>query len=69
MQEEITALLKNRRWELVPKPEDVEPVTCNWLCKLNIKSDGTIDRSEARLVTRGFAQQYGLNMRRLLAQL
>ncbi|KAK3042181.1 hypothetical protein RJ639_001301 [Escallonia herrerae] len=28
MQEEITALMKNETWELVPKSKDCEPVTC-----------------------------------------
>lgn len=32
--EEISALIKNNTWELVPKPEGVQPVTCKWVYKL-----------------------------------
>lgn len=61
MQEEISALNKNCTWELVPKPKNVAPVTCKRVYKLKKKTDGTIDRYKARLVARGFSQQYGLD--------
>lgn len=61
MQEEISALEKNNTWELVPKPIDTDLVTCKWVYKLKKKADGTIDRYKARLVTRGFSQNYGLD--------
>ncbi|GMI99343.1 cysteine-rich RLK (RECEPTOR-like protein kinase) 8 [Hibiscus trionum] len=59
MVEEISALNKNDTWELVPKPVDVDLITCKWVYKLKKKTDGTIDRYKARLVARGFSQQYG----------
>jgi len=34
-------------------------VTCKWVFKLKKKTDGT--RNKARLVARGFSQQYGLD--------
>ncbi|KAK3023537.1 hypothetical protein RJ639_044891 [Escallonia herrerae] len=34
MEEETNALLRNDTWELVPKPKDVEPVTCKWVYKV-----------------------------------
>ncbi|PHT64859.1 hypothetical protein T459_29284 [Capsicum annuum] len=61
MQEEIDALEKNETWELVPKPEKCNPVTCKWVFRLKKKSNGTIDRFKARLVARGFSQNYGLD--------
>lgn len=59
MQEEISALKKNCTWELVPKPENVDLVTCKWIYKLKKGADGKINRYKARLVARGFSQQYG----------
>ncbi|KAL4280021.1 hypothetical protein GQ457_03G014930 [Hibiscus cannabinus] len=48
MLEEIEALHKNQTWELVPKPENYEPITCKWVYRLKRKSDGTVDKSFKR---------------------
>ena len=61
MNEEIEALHKNGTWDLVPKPKDVEIITCKWVYKLKKKADGSIHRYKARLVAWGFSQQYGLD--------
>lgn len=61
MDEDISALNQNQTWDLVPKPKDVRPISCKWVYKLKTRPDGSIDRYKARLVTRGFAQQYGLD--------
>ncbi|KAL4279785.1 hypothetical protein GQ457_03G014780 [Hibiscus cannabinus] len=61
MLEEIEALHKNQTWELVPKPENYEPITCKWVYRLKRKSDGTVDKCKARLVAWGFSQSYGLD--------
>ncbi|KAJ0601440.1 putative RNA-directed DNA polymerase [Helianthus annuus] len=61
MEEEIEAMTRNETWVLVPKPEGVKPVTCKWVYKIKRKSDGTVDRFKARLVARGFSQQYGID--------
>ncbi|KAK6138834.1 hypothetical protein DH2020_027421 [Rehmannia glutinosa] len=61
MDEEIAALERNQTWELVPKSTDVKPISCKWVYKLKRHSDGSIERHKARLVARGFSQQYGLD--------
>ncbi|KAL6334508.1 hypothetical protein AAG906_016061 [Vitis piasezkii] len=61
MKEEIAALKRNQTWELVPKPRDVEPISCKWVYKIKRRTDGSIERHKARLVARGFSQQYGLD--------
>lgn len=59
MDDEFNALMKNGTWDLVPKPEGVQPVSCKWVYKIKRKIDGSVDRFKARLVARGFSQKYG----------
>ncbi|GKV49237.1 hypothetical protein SLEP1_g56000 [Rubroshorea leprosula] len=59
MDEEMNALFKNETWDLVPKPKDVQLVSCKWVYKIKRKVDGSIDRYKARLVAHGFSQKYG----------
>ena len=59
MMEQISALEKNDTCELVPKSHDADSITCKRVYKLKKKADDRIDRHKARLVARGFSQQYG----------
>ena len=59
LMKEISALRKNDTWELVPKSHDADLITCKWVQKVKKKADGRVDRYQARLVARGFSQQYG----------
>ncbi|KAK9185737.1 hypothetical protein WN943_026096 [Citrus x changshan-huyou] len=61
MKDEIIALEQNQTWELVPKPKDVKPISCRWVYKIKHCPDGSIERYKARLVARGFSQQYELD--------
>ncbi|KAL0388998.1 UNVERIFIED_CONTAM: Retrovirus-related Pol polyprotein from transposon TNT 1-94 [Sesamum calycinum] len=61
MQDEIEALRRNDTWELVPKLENSQLVTCKWVYQLKKKSNGTIDHYKACLVARGFPQSYRLD--------
>jgi hypothetical protein len=61
MEEEFAALEQNQTWVLVPKPTDVKPISCKWIYKIKRRTDGVIERYKARLVARGFSQQYGLD--------
>ncbi|CAA0831452.1 cysteine-rich RLK (RECEPTOR-like protein kinase) 8 [Striga hermonthica] len=61
MNEEIMALRQNETWDLVPKPDGVKPISCKWVYKIKRRPDGSIERYKARLVARGFSQQYGLD--------
>jgi len=61
MEEEMVALDRNQTWELVPKPKDVKPISCKWVYKIKRRTNGSIERHKARLVARGFSQQYGLD--------
>lgn len=40
-------------------PSHVTPITCKWVYKVKIRSDGTLECYKARIVARGFQQEYG----------
>jgi Reverse transcriptase (RNA-dependent DNA polymerase) len=61
MEEEMTALRQNQTWELVPKPKCVKPISCKWVYKVKTRANSSIERYKARLVARGFLQQYRLD--------
>ncbi|KAJ0865146.1 putative RNA-directed DNA polymerase [Helianthus annuus] len=61
MQDEIEAMNRNETWVLVPKPKDVKPISCKWVFKIKRKTDGSFERHKARLVARGFSQQFGVD--------
>ena len=54
MRDIMAALTKNSTWDLVPKPNDIDVITCKWVYKLKKAVDGTIARHKTRLVARGF---------------
>ncbi|GJX93320.1 retrotransposon protein, putative, ty1-copia subclass [Tanacetum coccineum] len=51
----------NNTWVLVPRPTGVNVVGCKWIFKLKQHPDGSIDKYKARVVARGFTQQYGVD--------
>ena len=61
MSEELEAFRKTHTWDLVPLPSGVQPVSCKWIFKIKTKADGSVDRYKARLVARGFTQEYGID--------
>ena len=52
MQEEMRALEENQMWEMVPRPEGVQPVGSRWVFNLKYNAYGTLERYEARLVAK-----------------
>ena len=59
--DEYCALIKNATWYLVPPRPGLNVVDCKWVFKIKQKPDGSVDRYKARLVARGFKQQYGVD--------
>jgi hypothetical protein len=61
MEEEYSALLDNKTWDLVPRPSHSNIVTGKWVFKHKFTSDGSLERYKARWVLRGFTQRPGID--------
>ena len=61
MKEELDALHKTGTWDLVDLPSGKSAIGCKWDYKIMTQSDGTVDRYKARLVARGFTQEFGID--------
>lgn len=67
MDEEISSLLQNNTWEIVPAPQDKDIVSNKWVFKIKRDTQGQVDRFKARLVARGFSQKYGTDYDQVFA--
>ena len=54
----MDALYSNGTWELVVLPLGKSPVGCLWVYTVKVRLDVQVDRLKARLVTKGYTQQY-----------
>ena len=61
MKSEITSIVKNGTWDLVPLPEGKEALPCKWVFKRKVTSGDVTPKYKARLVAKGFKQQYGID--------
>ena len=61
MKEELDALHKTGTWDLVDLPFRKSAIGCKRVYKIKTRSDDIVDRYKARLVTRGFTQEYGID--------
>lgn len=57
---EYAAFIKNKTWDLVPRPPHTNIISGKWLYRHKFRSDGQLERYKARWVARGFNQQPGL---------
>jgi len=59
--DEMSSLNQNHTWELVDVPSGVKPISCKWIFKKKLRSDGTIEKYKERLVANGFSQKEGID--------
>ena len=61
MQEELNEFERNKVWTLVPRPKNRSVVGTKWVFRNKTDSDRIITRNKARLVTKGYSQQEGID--------
>ncbi|CAJ2647961.1 unnamed protein product [Trifolium pratense] len=61
MQSEFDALIRNKTWDLVPRPCDANLIRCMWIFRHKKNSDGSFERYKARLVGDGRSQVAGVD--------
>ncbi|KAL5827945.1 hypothetical protein ACOSQ3_019790 [Xanthoceras sorbifolium] len=54
MQDEYSALIRNKTWSLVPGTSSMNIVRCKWVFRTKFNPDGTILKHKAQLVAKGF---------------
>jgi hypothetical protein len=59
--EEMVVLDVNATWELVALPKDKKAIGCKWVYKVKHNVNGSVSRYKTKLVTKGYAQTYGIN--------
>ena len=52
MREEMSALEKNKTWEIIKRPRGKNIVDCKWIFTPKYKANGSLERHKARLVAR-----------------
>nr|GEY90437.1 ribonuclease H-like domain-containing protein [Tanacetum cinerariifolium] len=62
MFDEYNALIRNKTWTCVPRPEGANIVGCMWLFRHKVLADGTLSRYKARLVANGSMQVEGVDV-------
>jgi hypothetical protein len=58
MEEEYDFIMKTNTWELIELPKHKNPIGCKWIYKPKFKVDGSIEKYKARLVVKGYSQNY-----------
>nr|CAN79888.1 hypothetical protein VITISV_019498 [Vitis vinifera] len=58
----MSALKKNKTWELVDLPKGKRKVGCKWVFTTKHRADGTLERYKVRLVAKGYTQTHGIDL-------
>ncbi|GKD29859.1 retrovirus-related pol polyprotein from transposon TNT 1-94 [Tanacetum coccineum] len=61
MQDKIHEFDRLKVWELVPRPVYVMVIALKWIYKVKLDEYGDVLKNKARLVTKGYCQEEGIN--------
>ena len=64
MLEEMKSIEKNGTWEVAELPEDKNAIGLKWVFKTTFVVYGTLQKDKTRLLTKGYAQQYGIDLKK-----
>lgn len=67
MKSEVTSLEDNETWELTDLPPGKKCIGSQWVFRVKLKADGTLERYKARLVALGNHQAEGLDYKETFA--
>ncbi|CAI7839451.1 unnamed protein product [Closterium sp. NIES-53] len=67
MEEEICSLIGMGTWELVERPPGVNVMKNRWVLTTKYRINDTVECEEARLVVKGFTQEYGVDYDKMYA--
>ena len=67
MNEEIDSIERNKTWELMDLPKGKECIGIKWVYKTKFDVEGEIVKHKAKLVAKGFSQQYGVDYNKTFA--
>jgi hypothetical protein len=67
MHDELENFERNKFWNLVEPPRDVNAIETKWVFKNKQREDGEIVRNKARLFAQGFSQVEGLDFGEIFA--
>ena len=67
MQEELDMIEKNGALQFVDRTRNRKVIGVKWIFKTKLNPDGTICKHKARLVVKGYAQQYGVDYQEMFA--
>jgi hypothetical protein len=61
MTEEYQSIMKNKLWEIVPRPKSKYVVSSKWIFKIKHVVNGSIEKYNSIFVTRGFSLKEGID--------
>jgi hypothetical protein len=61
MNQEVYSIEKNKTWDLVGIPRHKKSIHVKWIYKTELNEKGKIEKHKARLVSKGFSQQLGID--------
>jgi hypothetical protein len=61
MESEMDSIRANGTWDLVKLPRNWKALPCKWVYQLEQVSDSSGPKYKARIVAKGFQQEYGMD--------